>query len=109
MEKKWSKFARFIKKKVSISPDFYDKFQYVAKNIEGSCLFFSNFISSCSQIWPNHIIDDRHLSYIKNWRQKKKKNPDSTMSQNLKQLGITHLWGGRSFTGLQALYSLDSW
>jgi hypothetical protein len=34
---------------------------------------------------------------------------DSTMSQNLKQLGITHLWGGRSFTGLQALYSLDSW
>ncbi len=32
------------KKKKSKSPDFYNKFQYVAKNIEGSW-FFSTFIS----------------------------------------------------------------
>ncbi len=34
------KFARFQKEKNSKSPDFYDKFQYVAKNIEGFCFLF---------------------------------------------------------------------
>jgi hypothetical protein len=38
--KKKAKFARFLNKKVSRSPGFYDEFQYVAQNIEGSCLFF---------------------------------------------------------------------
>jgi hypothetical protein len=33
------------KKRKSKSPDFYEKFQYVAKNIEGFC-FFPTLISS---------------------------------------------------------------
>jgi hypothetical protein len=41
------------------SPDFNDKFQYVAKNIEGS--FFFSLVSYvvCSQIWLNRLMDDR--------------------------------------------------
>ncbi len=35
MEKKRPKFARFFKEKNYKSPDFYNRFQYVAKNIKG--------------------------------------------------------------------------
>ncbi len=43
---------------------FYDKFQYVAKNIE-RLLFFYTFILICSQIWLNYFwIIDRHFGYI---------------------------------------------
>ncbi len=46
------------------SPDFCDKFQWVAKNIEGFW-FFSTFTSSMySQIWLNHFMCDHHFSYI---------------------------------------------
>jgi hypothetical protein len=41
--KKWPKFARFPKKEFQIAR-FYAKFQQVAKNIEGFCVF-STFIS----------------------------------------------------------------
>jgi hypothetical protein len=41
-----AQICQILKTKVSESPDFYDKFQYVAKNIEGFCNFFSTFISS---------------------------------------------------------------
>jgi len=43
------------------SPDFYDKFQYVANNIEGSFFSFFFLVSYvvCSQIWLNHLMDDR--------------------------------------------------
>jgi len=40
---KWSKFAKISKKKYK-SPDFDNKFQLVAKNIEGSWLLYT-FIS----------------------------------------------------------------
>ncbi len=40
---KWSKFAKFQKEKIFKSPDFYNKFQSVGKNIEGSW-YFSTFI-----------------------------------------------------------------
>jgi hypothetical protein len=37
---KWSKFAKFQKDFFFKSPDLYNKFQEVAKNIEGSRLVF---------------------------------------------------------------------
>jgi hypothetical protein len=47
------KFARFQKEKNSKSPDFYDKFQYVAKNIEGFCFFFFFSPTSISSMYLN--------------------------------------------------------
>ncbi len=41
---KWFKFAKFRKEKKFKLQNFYNKFQYVAKNIEGSW-FFPTFIS----------------------------------------------------------------
>jgi len=55
----------FEKKKDFNSPDFYDKFQFVAKNIKGFFLFL--FILSyqvCSQIWLNYFVNDPHFGYI---------------------------------------------
>ncbi len=37
---KMAQICQISKTKVSESPDFYDKFQWVAKNIEGFCFFF---------------------------------------------------------------------
>ncbi len=45
MEKNDQNVADFGNKKFE-SPNFYDKFQQVVKNIEGSDFFLSNFISS---------------------------------------------------------------
>jgi hypothetical protein len=44
-EKKWPKFARFLRKKIPKLVDFYDKFQWVAKNIERFWVFYT-FTSS---------------------------------------------------------------
>jgi hypothetical protein len=37
---KITQIRQITKRKNSKSPDFYDKFHYVAKNIEGFCFFF---------------------------------------------------------------------
>jgi hypothetical protein len=63
--KKRPKFTRFWKEKKIRSPDCYDKFQEVAKNIEGSRFFF--FLISYlgySKIWLNYFLDDCHFGYI---------------------------------------------
>ncbi len=63
---KWLKFARFRIKKSSKSPEIYDNFQKVPKNICSRILFFFfffwlAFISNiCSQIWLNYFLDEFH-------------------------------------------------
>ncbi len=67
MEKKITQICQiFFKRKVSKSPDFHNKFQQVAKNIEGfwGFFFFSYFHIVYSQIWLNHLKDDHNFSYI---------------------------------------------
>jgi hypothetical protein len=44
-------------------PDFYEKFQYVAKNIERFCFFLFSYLQF-SQIWLNHFPDNCHFCYI---------------------------------------------
>jgi len=44
--KKMAQIYQISKKKVARSPEFYDKLQQVAKNIEGSCFFFFFFLIS---------------------------------------------------------------
>jgi hypothetical protein len=60
--KKWPKSARFQGKKIPKTPEIYDKFQQVAKNIEGR-VFFKRKLSYlvCNQNWVNYFRDDRHL------------------------------------------------
>jgi len=63
--KKWPKSARFQGKKNPKTPEIYDKFQQVAKNIEG-CVFFKRKLSYlvCNHNWVNYFLDDRHLKKI---------------------------------------------
>ncbi len=54
-----AQICQILKKKNFTSLYFYDKFQLVAKNIEGLC----SFLLSClvySQIWLNYFLDDSH-------------------------------------------------
>jgi len=52
------------KKKKSKLPNFYDKFQQVAKNIERFWWFFLLSYLVCSHNWLNHLMDNHHFSYI---------------------------------------------
>jgi hypothetical protein len=69
-KKKPPKFARFSRIFLIKSPDFHDKFQYVAKNIEeGFIYLFINKIFPlsylvCNQIWLNYFVNDHHFGYI---------------------------------------------
>jgi hypothetical protein len=49
---KWSKLAKFRKEKKFKLPDFYNKFQSVVKNIEGSWVFLLSYLAG-SQNWLN--------------------------------------------------------
>jgi hypothetical protein len=71
------KFARFQEKKVSSSPDFY-KYVPVSSQEYRRILFLFFLLSYlvCSQIWLNHLMDDRHFNYIK---------------KNLKKKGVCHV------------------
>jgi UDP-N-acetylglucosamine transferase subunit ALG13 len=67
-KKNGPKFARFLEEtKIQNCQICYDKFQLVAKNIEGP-FFFSFFLLSylvCrSQIWLNYLMDDHQFSYL---------------------------------------------
>ncbi len=44
---------------------FYDQFKYVAKNIEGLCLFSTHYLIF-RQIWLNYFVNDHHFGYITN-------------------------------------------
>ncbi len=61
------------KKKQGVSklPDFYNKFQHVAKNIKGFFFFLLSYLIH-SQIWLNCLMDDHHFSYF---TKLKKTNP----------------------------------
>ncbi len=52
--KKWRKMMRFWFWFFSKSPDIYDKFQYVAKNIEILLFFILSYLVR-SQIWLNYF------------------------------------------------------
>jgi hypothetical protein len=65
---KWPKFARFwrfiyLYLNCQI---FYDKFQKVAKNIEGFFIKKIPLLSYlvCNQIWLNYFMDNCHFGYI---------------------------------------------
>jgi hypothetical protein len=60
MEKKRPKFARFLKGINYKSPDFYNTLPRIIKGL----WFFLLLYLVCSQIWLNHLMDDRHFSYI---------------------------------------------
>ncbi len=47
------------------SPDFYDEFQYVDRNIKGFFFFLLSYLV-CSQIWLNHFVNDGHFGCITN-------------------------------------------
>jgi hypothetical protein len=51
---------------------FNEKFQQVAKNIEGLFFFYFSYLA-CSQIWLNHLSDGCHFSYITKLDFRKKK------------------------------------
>ncbi len=59
-----AQICQILKTKDSESSDFYDKFQQVAKNIEGFCFLFYFHIQSVAKIWLNHLIDDHHFSQM---------------------------------------------
>jgi hypothetical protein len=60
---KMAQIYMISKPKKSKLPNFYDKFQQVAKNVEHS-VFFSLVSLVCIQIWLNHLMDDCHFNYI---------------------------------------------
>jgi hypothetical protein len=58
------------------SPDFYDKFQQVAKNIKGFCFFFVLLSYLLyNQIWLNYFLNDRHFGYITKSLKKRAMSP----------------------------------
>jgi hypothetical protein len=59
----WEKCPKFARSyfKNSKSPEHYDNFQRVAKDIEGFCFFFLPSYILCSQIWLNYFLDDRYF------------------------------------------------
>jgi hypothetical protein len=81
MKKTSPKFTRFGRIFFQFVRIFNDKFQEVAKNLEGFCFLFfylykfnNNFLISylvCNQIWLNHRMDARHFTNITNFFKKK--------------------------------------
>jgi hypothetical protein len=66
-----AQIRQILKKKNSKFSEFYDKFQWVAKNIEGFWVCSTSYLV-CSQIWLKATMDYSHFSYI---TKLKKKNP----------------------------------
>jgi hypothetical protein len=66
------KLPKFQRKKIPNCQIFSDKFQLVAKNIEGFCFFLLSYLGH-SQIWLICFLNDRQFDYIT----KSFKNPDS--------------------------------
>jgi len=62
----------FKKKKFQVHQTFY-KYVPVSSQeyIEGFYFFFLLSYLVCSQIWLNHLMDDRHFNYIKRKFEKK--------------------------------------
>jgi hypothetical protein len=63
MEKKWPKFTIFQRKKFLIARIFYDNFLLGNWEYKACCFCLLSYLV-CGQIWPNHLMDDHHLSYI---------------------------------------------
>ncbi len=89
------------------SPDFYDKFQYVAKNIERLLFFILSYLE-CSQIWLNYFWMITTLATLQNWQRaipltltpSLPSPPPFTLSWRIWSLVCWHVSKQRSLGGL---------